>query len=64
MDRAGDHDFITLLQSLRGVKTIVMVSHRPSHIKLSDSVFVVNKGIVEFQGSPEQALALGQVVST
>lgn len=64
MDREGDHDLITLLQSLRGAKTIVMISHRPSHIKLSDLVFVVNKGIVEFQGSPEQAMALAQVVTT
>jgi len=64
LDVAGDHALVELLQSLRGVRTIVMVSHRPSHIKLSDSVVVVNKGVVEFQGSPDQALALSQIVST
>ncbi len=63
LDRAGDQAFVALLQSLRGARTIVMVSHRPSHIKLSDSVVLVSKGVVEFQGAPDQALALSQVVS-
>ncbi len=63
LDAAGDAALITLLQSLHGACTIVMVSHRPSHIRLSDVSILMNQGVVEFYGAPDQALSLLQVLS-
>ena len=56
LDTAGDQDLMDLLEALRGNTTVVMVSHRPSHIRMSDSVIVMNEGVVEYQGAPDEAL--------
>lgn len=56
LDSAGDKILMDLLEALKGKTTMVMVSHRPSHIRMSDSVIVMNQGVVEYQGSPERAL--------
>ncbi len=63
LDFAGDASLVELLKSLKGKRTIVMVSHRPSHIRLSDSTVLLNRGVVEFAGAPDQALSLSKVFS-
>jgi len=65
LDSSGDKILMDLLEALRGKTTVVMVSHRPSHIRMSDSVIVMNQGVVEYQGAPDVALdtaaALGKM---
>ena len=53
-----------LIQNLRGKRTVVMVSHRPSHIRMSDAVVVLNRGVVEFYGSPDQALNMASMLGS
>ncbi len=45
-----------LLDRLKGRCTILMVSHRPSHIRLADKAVVLEQGIVQFVGAPDEAI--------
>lgn len=48
LDLEGDQDFMNLLQELKGLMTIIFITHRPSVARLSDRVFELkNKTIVE-----------------
>ncbi len=57
LDEEGDAAFIRALTRLKGKSTILMVTHRPSHIRLADEVVVVDSGMVVLNGKPEQVLA-------
>jgi ATP-binding cassette subfamily C protein/ATP-binding cassette subfamily C protein LapB len=57
LDQTGDHVLMDLLRRLRGRTTILMVSHRPSHIRLADRVIVLDQGAITFVGPPLEALA-------
>jgi len=57
LDFSGDQALVKLLSDIKGKKTVVMISHRPSHIRLADKVFVLNQGFVEYVGPSDQALA-------
>ena len=56
LDMSSDKNLMSQLQELRGKQTIVMVSHRPSHINMADKVIVLSKGMVAYVGPPEEAL--------
>jgi len=58
LDESSDRRLIEQLKNLRGHRTIIMVSHRPSHIRLADKVVLLNQGSVQFVGPPDQAIAL------
>jgi ABC-type bacteriocin/lantibiotic exporter with double-glycine peptidase domain len=53
LDREGDEALIASIQRLKGRCTIVMVTSRPSHMRLSDHVVVLHDGQVVGQGKPE-----------
>ena len=57
LDDESDLRFITQLKKLHGKRTIVMVSHRPSHIRLADKVVLLDQGSVQFVGPADQGLA-------
>ena len=40
------------LQTLRGKTTVFFISHRPSHIKLADTVMVFDRGYLRAAGKP------------
>ena len=44
LDSAGDQAFLRMLSSLKGHQTILIVTHRPSYLKLADRVFVLRAG--------------------
>lgn len=44
LDQTGDQALVETLQRLKGQKTIVMVSHRPSHLALADRVLSMSEG--------------------
>lgn len=56
LDHEGDAALIEQLKALHGTKTILMISHRPSHIRLADKAILMTKSMVEFEGSPEDVL--------
>ncbi len=58
LDEDGDRALMDLLERQKGRATIFMVSHRPSHIRLADNVIVLTNGIVQFDGRPDEVLAL------
>ncbi len=44
------------LQSLRGRSTVLLVTHRPSHMRLADKIFYLEGGRLMLAGSPERVL--------
>ena len=60
LDWESDTVLIEQLLKVRGERTIILVSHRPSHIRLADKAIVLNGGMMRFEGPPEEALAVMQ----
>ncbi|MGB0732842.1 MAG: peptidase domain-containing ABC transporter [Pontibacterium sp.] len=56
LDHSGDRRLRRLLQALKGKKTVLLISHRPSHLRMADQVVVLNKGAVQHVGDAETAL--------
>jgi len=52
LDDSGDKRFMESLQKMRGQTTIFFISHRPSHIKLADTVLVFDRGYLRAAGKP------------
>ncbi|MCK5424607.1 MAG: peptidase domain-containing ABC transporter [Emcibacter sp.] len=52
LDFEGDAAFMKSLEAMKGKVTILMVSHRPSHIKMADKVLVLKDGMVQNFGTP------------
>jgi ATP-binding cassette subfamily C protein/ATP-binding cassette subfamily C protein LapB len=58
LDFASDLRFMEQLKKLKGEHTVVMVSHRPSHIRLADKAVLLEQGSVKHLGSPDKAVEL------
>ncbi len=56
LDDASDSRFIEQIRRLKGRRTIIMVSHRPSHIRLADKAIVLEQGSIAFSGAPDEAI--------
>ena len=56
LDSEGDHKFVETLKSLRGNTTVLFISHRPSHIRLADTLLVFDKGYLRAAGPPNELL--------
>lgn len=54
LDFEGDTAFMKSLETMKGTTTILMISHRPSHIKMADKILVLNDGMVQKFGSPAE----------
>ncbi|MCF6195322.1 MAG: peptidase domain-containing ABC transporter [Emcibacter sp.] len=52
LDYEGDVAFMDSLRAIKGTTTILMVSHRPSHIKMADKVLVLKDGMIANFGTP------------
>lgn len=63
LDHAGDAHFQTTLKRLKGRTTVIMVSHRPSHIRIADCVLAMNAGRLTQIGRPEDILDSAQTSS-
>jgi ABC-type bacteriocin/lantibiotic exporter with double-glycine peptidase domain len=53
LDRAGDAALIAHLASLRGKTTVLLVTARPSHMRMADRVIEMRGGMVAMDGKPE-----------
>ena len=60
LDSEGDQALLRVLSSLKGRQTILVVTHRPSHLKLADKVFALKAGrlMPYMPGSPPVATTL------
>lgn len=58
LDSAGDQALMKKINALRGKSTVVMVTHRPSHMRIADRVVYMERGIIVHDGKPEQVLPL------
>ncbi|PHZ85985.1 peptidase domain-containing ABC transporter [Paremcibacter congregatus] len=54
LDFEGDTAFMRSLDAIKGQMTILMVSHRPSHIRMADKVLVLEDGMVRQFGTPAE----------
>lgn len=57
LDNDGDATFIETLKRIRGSSTIILVSHRPSHMRLADKMILMKKGRAVMGGRPDDILA-------
>jgi ABC-type bacteriocin/lantibiotic exporter with double-glycine peptidase domain len=58
LDRSGEEGLLKKLESLRGRATVLMVTHRPSHMRLADRVLYLEQGQLIHDAAPEQVLPL------
>ncbi|MES9853234.1 MAG: ATP-binding cassette domain-containing protein [Candidatus Thiodiazotropha sp. L084R] len=58
LDIESDERFMQQLEKVKGNKTIIMVTHRPSHVRLADKVVILDQGSVIFSGAPDKAIQL------
>lgn len=56
LDYEGDQQFMTTIESLRGLSTIFIVSHRPSHLKMADRILVFDGGALRMAGPAAEVL--------
>lgn len=54
MDQSGEAALMRCIEWLRGRSTLIMVSHRPSHMRLTDTVIVMDRGSVVAMGAFDQ----------
>ena len=53
LDRAGDDALMAHLAGLRGRTTVLLVTARPSHMRMADRVIEMRRGVVAMEGKPE-----------
>lgn len=58
LDEESDNRFVEQLKKMKGKRSIVMVSHRPSHIRLADKAVLMDQGSVAHIGNPDEVVAL------
>lgn len=58
LDDESDQRFVDRLNKIKGNRSIVMVSHRPSHIRLADKAVLMEQGSVAHIGTPDEVIAL------
>lgn len=56
LDEMGDRKFMETLRELKGKTTVIFISHRPSHIRLADTLLVLDKGYLRAAGPPNELL--------
>ncbi|MBS4095203.1 MAG: ATP-binding cassette domain-containing protein [Sulfuricella sp.] len=57
MDQAGEEALMRCIQWLRGRATVLMISHRPGHMRMADNVIYLEHGSVTAMGTFEQIKA-------
>jgi ABC-type protease/lipase transport system fused ATPase/permease subunit len=54
MDSCGEEALVRCLEWLRSRSTVIMVSHRPAHMRLADSVILMQRGTMIAMGPFEK----------
>jgi len=58
LDEAGDRAFLTAIEKMRGKATILIVTHRPSHMRVADKVVLLNRGMLQTIGPASTVVPL------
>ncbi|MEL7028413.1 MAG: ABC transporter transmembrane domain-containing protein [Pseudomonadota bacterium] len=56
LDAAGDELILRLMEEMRGERTQICVTHRPSYIRIADKAILMNRGMIEDMGDPAQVI--------
>jgi ATP-binding cassette subfamily C protein/ATP-binding cassette subfamily C protein LapB len=56
LDEAGDTALMLGLNAMRGRRTVLMATHRPSHMKLCDRLLVLREGMLMMDGPTAEVL--------
>ncbi len=56
LDRQADEAFISELKRLKGKATVILVTNRPSHMRVCDRVVRIARGQVVADGAPDELL--------
>lgn len=62
MEDVDERQFLETLAKLRGRKTILMITQRPSHMRLCDRLVLLDHGSVVAVGPPDQVMAAARPV--
>jgi ATP-binding cassette subfamily C protein LapB len=60
LDDQDEKVFMETLQNLHGTKTIIMITQRPSHMRICDRVLMLAEGQIKALGAPEDVLSAPQ----
>ncbi len=58
LDDESDQRLIKQLNTLKGKRTIIMVSHRPSHIRIADKAILMDQGTVQYVGETDNVIKM------
>ena len=61
LDEEDDRRFIDTIKAMKGRTTVIFISHRPSHIRLADTLLVFEKGYLRAAGPPNVLLKQSSV---
>jgi len=56
LDLSTEKKIMQSIQSLKGKKTLIVVTHRLSTVQHCDNIFYINNGKIIKQGSPKEVL--------
>ena len=56
LDFEADTKLMKYIESIKGKVSVIMVTHRPSHLKKADHIVLLDQGQVALQGPPEEVL--------
>lgn len=56
LDDDSDQRLMKQLKKLKGKHTIIMVSHRPTHIRIADRAVLMEQGMVKFAGDTDTVI--------
>lgn len=58
LDMPSDQRLVESLERMRGQRTVILVTHRPSHIRVSDRAVIMDEGRVTFVGQPDEVVSM------
>ncbi|MEH6404100.1 MAG: ATP-binding cassette domain-containing protein [Sneathiella sp.] len=58
LDESGDRAFLAAIEKMRGKATILIVTHRPSHMRAADKVVLLNRGQLQTVGPASTVVPL------
>jgi ATP-binding cassette, subfamily C, bacterial LapB len=56
LSQNDEAQFLQVLEQLRGNSSVIMVTHRPSHMKIANRIIVMRQGVIVADGSPDKIL--------
>lgn len=58
LDEEGDRAFLDAVEKIRGKATVIIITHRPSHMRVADRVVLMNRGMVQTIGPAASVIPL------